>query len=541
MKTVQLTFDFNLPSSNPQEVGEPEFFAQIDEAIKSCNRFSMISEVCQGRALGTTRDYLKESGDAKGTRFSGFLKDKELTKVRAYKLIETADKAEELFGDRAAEVATHLTKPAFAATIEAAPEVQELVKASAIAGNAVTKPMVRLLSDEWDAKTSDLLPENIKARIQSGSIPARKIAPLVRELKKLPDTHAAAIKQELEEAEDPIAELKPLTAQAKSLTKYLDAAGRVAALSSGNANIELALEEALTINSLDIAANLVKQASQLENSAAKFYLAWKRLGDLSDRLYVETGAKTPNLRAMMVCLDRLTSEIVKVAISDDKTVRLQVLDEGSVSKIREQIRREVAAEFNEKIAQLESQLDRQASPSQQEFSNLQQQALEQERDGALSEAADWHNRYAEEKAKIALLEGHISQLNQEIGALSVVGDSELPSETYPAGSLKVSPQILSALQVEIEHLTVENQELQSAVAPEEELLKVFNHNLMQAIGKALNGEGDPAPAAELVAIATGTKLSDKTKNKRLWMKNRLEKIHPGLFSQLIIFANDKTA
>jgi hypothetical protein len=91
--------------------------------------------------------------------------------------------------------------------------------------------------------------------------------------------------------------------------------------------MEMALEEALRVDCLSTAAELVKQATQLEQTVAKLYGTWKRLGNLADRLYVDTGASCPHLRSLLTALELLTGETLEVALDEEgeRTVRLKVL------------------------------------------------------------------------------------------------------------------------------------------------------------------------------------------------------------------------
>jgi hypothetical protein len=51
------------------------------------------------------------------------------------------------------------------------------------------------------------------------------------------------------------------------------------------------------------------------------------LGNLADRLYVDTGASNPHLRSMLACLESLSGETIEVALDDggDRSVRLRVI------------------------------------------------------------------------------------------------------------------------------------------------------------------------------------------------------------------------
>ena len=123
--------------------------------------------------------------------------------------------------------------------------------------------------------------------------------------------------------------VKVMTTEARNLAKYLDAASQVQTLKQSPTDLEMALEEALRLDCLNTAADLVKQATQIEQTVAKLYTTWKRLGNLADRLYVDTGASNPNLRSLLTCLELLTAETIQVQLdeSGEQVVRLKILSE----------------------------------------------------------------------------------------------------------------------------------------------------------------------------------------------------------------------
>ena len=73
--------------------------------------------------------------------------------------------------------------------------------------------------------------------------------------------------------------LKQLTIDARNLAKYLKASNQVQALDKASIDIESALIEAQRVNCLNIAADLVNQASQMEQTIAKLYMNWKRISN----------------------------------------------------------------------------------------------------------------------------------------------------------------------------------------------------------------------------------------------------------------------
>ena len=254
----------------------------------------MQTDIWRGRVLRSIRDREKKGGEGRGAGFLNWLKDRETTKSQAYALIQLANSADTLLADGMLDPDSinKFSKRAFVETANSAPEVQQLVSEAAQKGDRITRKEVKQLSDEWTAMSSELLPDEIKEKASEGSLPARHLAPLVREMEKLPDSHLIEIKREIAESPD-IDTVKMMTTEAKNLAKYLDSAAQVQTLRDKAIDMEMALEEALRLDCINTAADLVKQATTLEQTVGKLYTTWKRMSNVADRLYVETGASNP--------------------------------------------------------------------------------------------------------------------------------------------------------------------------------------------------------------------------------------------------------
>ncbi|AFY77399.1 MAG: hypothetical protein IGR93_05760 [Hydrococcus sp. C42_A2020_068] len=325
-------FDFQLPDPEDEEIQEAEFQQQLDAIWKLCDRFDLQTDIWRGRILRAVRDREKKGGDGRGTGFLNWLKVREITKSQAYALIQLANSADTLLAEGTLDPKSinNFSKRAFLETAKSAPEVQRLIGEAAQKGDRITRREVKQLSDEWTAMSSELLPEEIKEKAAQGSLPPRYLAPLVKEMEKLPDIHLEPIQKEIAESPD-LDTVKHMTSSARSLAKYLDAAAQVQTLKNSPIDLEMALEEALRLDCLNATADLVKQATQLEQTVAKLYTTWKRLGSLSDRLYVDTGASNPNLRSLLTTLEVLTSEVIEVSLDEagDRAVRLRIMTQGN--------------------------------------------------------------------------------------------------------------------------------------------------------------------------------------------------------------------
>lgn len=325
-----IEFNFQLPNPEDEAIEEMDFQQQLDAVWTVCERFDLQTEIWRGRILRAIRDREKKSGDGRGTGFLNWLKQREITKSQAYSLIQLANSADTLLaeGKLNPNSINNFSKRAFVETAKSDPEVQKLVSEAAQNGDHITRREVKELSDQWTAMSSELLPDKVKEKASEGIIPVRNLVPLVKEMEKLPDSHLNVIKKEVAESPD-VDTVKLLTSEARNLAKYLDAAAKVQTFKNRSIDLEMALEEALRLDCLTTTADLVKQATQLEQTVAKLYTTWKRLGSLADRLYVDTGAGNPNLRAMLTCLESLNSEVIEVQLDStgEKIVRLKIMTE----------------------------------------------------------------------------------------------------------------------------------------------------------------------------------------------------------------------
>ncbi|MBD2139070.1 hypothetical protein H6F32_16170 [Anabaena sp. FACHB-1237] len=319
--------DFELPDPEDEGIAESDFLDQLDVAWQVCDRFDLQTEIWRGRILRAIRDREKKGGDGRGTGFLKWLKEREISKTQAYSWIQLANSADTLIEDGKLDpkAVNNFSKRAFVETAKASPEVQQMVSEAAQKGDRITRREVRQLTDEWTAMTSELLPQPIKEKAADNSLPPRYIAPLVKEMEKLPESHQRALQREIEANPD-VDTVKQATSEAKQLAKYLKSAAQVQALVVENVDIEIALEEAQRIGCLSVAADLVNQASQMEQSIAKLYMTWKKINNLADRLYVDTGASTPQLRSLLSCIEPLGSEIMELQLSGatEHTIRLQI-------------------------------------------------------------------------------------------------------------------------------------------------------------------------------------------------------------------------
>lgn len=350
MSPKQFTADISGPDQSVElEVSLPdvesdlsdyEFHQQVDVAWQVCDRFDLQTDIWRGRILRVVRDREKRGGEADsnggaGAGFLNWLKDRDVSKSQAYVLIDLANSADEMLEEGLLETkdVNCFSKRAFMETAQASPEVKQMVSEAARRGDRITRKEVKGLSDDWTAMNSDLIPDSLKEKAADNTIPTRYLAPLVKEMEKLPSSHQQTLRNEVDENPD-VDTLKQVTAEAKYLSRYIEAAANVQSLDPEQIDLELALDEALRVGCLNSAADLVNQATQLEQAAVKLYTAWKRMNKLSDRVYVDSGESTPHLRSLLSALGPLCSELIEVRLGEadsatSRQIRLRMLADGA--------------------------------------------------------------------------------------------------------------------------------------------------------------------------------------------------------------------
>ncbi|WP_415408572.1 hypothetical protein ACLM44_06085 [Synechococcus sp. W2B2] len=309
-----------------------EFLAKLEEAWTVCDKFDLQTEIWRGRILKAVRDREKRGGDGRGAGFLQWLREQEISKTRAYGLIQLAESAEQMLGDGVLEPTSvnQFSKRAFMETSLAEPEVQLMISEAANEGQEITRKQVRRLADKFTAATSPLLPEEIRERTQQNLLPPKAVAPLVRELAKLPEPQQEDLRKVLRD-EPELDRIKDVTHTARWITKATESGEAVRAFQQGELDLEKAMQEAQRLDALGLLADAVGQAHALESAVLKLHTSWRRLGGLQERLWVESGSSTPYLRDVLSALQSLSGATMRVSLGElagGKRVRLQLVEES---------------------------------------------------------------------------------------------------------------------------------------------------------------------------------------------------------------------
>lgn len=328
----QPVLELDLPDPEQDDISTMEFLARLEQAWAVCDRFDLQTEIWRGRILRAVRDREKRGGEGRGAGFLQWLREQEISKTRAYGLIQLAESADDLVGGGMLEQESvnQFSKRAFMETAQASPEVQVMISEAANEGQEITRKQVRRLTDEFTAATSPLLPEEIRQRTQENLLPSKAVAPLVRELAKLPNEQQDDFRKVLQD-EPELDRIKDVTSTARWITKATEAGIAVRAFQQGELNLDKAMQEALRLDALGLLADAVGQAQALEASVLKLHTSWRRLSGLQERLWVESGSSTPYLRDVLTALQSLSGVTMRVSLGElagGKRVRLQIVEES---------------------------------------------------------------------------------------------------------------------------------------------------------------------------------------------------------------------
>jgi hypothetical protein len=333
VSTEAPVLSLDLPDPGQDDISTMEFLARLEEAWAVCDRFDLQTEIWRGRILRAVRDREKRGGEGRGTGFLQWLREREISKTRAYTLIQLADSADNLVGEGLLEPdsVNQFSKRAFLETAQAEPEVQQMITEAANGGLPITRKQVRRLSDDFLAATSPLLPEEIRQRTAENLLPSRAVAPLVKELARLPEEQQDDLRRVLRD-EPELDRVKDVTLTARWLHRAAEASLAVRAFQQGDLDFEKALQEAQRLDALGLLADAVGQAQALENAVLKLHTSWRRLGGLQERLWVESGSSTPHLRELLTALQSLSGSTLRVSLGElagGKRLRLQLVEEAA--------------------------------------------------------------------------------------------------------------------------------------------------------------------------------------------------------------------
>ena len=93
------SLSFDLPDPEQDDLSNIDFIERLENAWSICEQFDLQTEIWRGRILRVVRDREKRGGDGRGTGFLQWLREMEISKSKAYSLIQLADSSDNLVED----------------------------------------------------------------------------------------------------------------------------------------------------------------------------------------------------------------------------------------------------------------------------------------------------------------------------------------------------------------------------------------------------------------------------------------------------------
>jgi len=287
--------EFTLP-----DPADPSFEEQLESAWRVCDRFDLQTDIWRGRLLRSVRNFEKGGGGS----FERWLVTKEISRSRAYRLIELADCADQFLAQHPLQTdqLSHFSKAAFISAAKCEPAVQQQVIAQAQRGERVTQRQVEDFQETWLVAQEDILPEVIRTRVAQASLPARSAAKAAQALSQLPEDDREILCEALVHHPD-LNTLRQVATDAQAISRTLANLSRVQVLTEAALARE-ALGEAARLGVLAQTLDLLQWAARVERSLSQLYTAWQRLGALHDQLQQSPGGHS--LGPLLAALEPLT-------------------------------------------------------------------------------------------------------------------------------------------------------------------------------------------------------------------------------------------
>ena len=83
-------FQLDLPDPDKDGLSNIEFLDRLQQAWTVCEKFDLHTDIWRGRILRVVRDREKRGGQGRGAGFLQWLRDMDISKTRAYSLIQLA-------------------------------------------------------------------------------------------------------------------------------------------------------------------------------------------------------------------------------------------------------------------------------------------------------------------------------------------------------------------------------------------------------------------------------------------------------------------
>lgn len=202
----------------------------------------------------------------------------------------------------------------------------------------LTKPVYKQIESSAKALESNLIPKEIKKKVEEGSLPPSIVAPLVKAIEELPEQE-----QPLVFAGDndfSADNLELITQDIKDIVKINESLAATLTLRDVGLDANALKEQLKRVEAVSLGASFISAMVKVEKLARKLKQAWEKLGHLGERLFVETGVSTPEIRKLLGCADTLTQNVCRIpSVLEDEsfsiTFNIEPIEQKTSSSVLE--------------------------------------------------------------------------------------------------------------------------------------------------------------------------------------------------------------
>lgn len=182
----------------------------------------------------------------------------------------------------------------------------------------LTKPVYRQIESSTKALESSLIPKEIKKKVEEGSLPQSIVAPLVKAIEELPEQEQPLVFADNDDFSADNLEL--ITQDIKDIVKINENLAATLTLRDTDLNANALKEQLKRVEAVSLGASFISAMAKVEKLARKLKQAWEKLGCLGERLFVETGVSTPEIRKLLGYADTLTQNVCRIpSVSEDES------------------------------------------------------------------------------------------------------------------------------------------------------------------------------------------------------------------------------
>ena len=198
-------------------------------------------------------------------------------------------------------------------------EIQEMVllDTTELAKTSLKGPSQREIKryqNEYIASQSSLIPETLKDAVNQQKV-KNKLGSLVAEMEQLEQPQLSLVREELEEtanSPDITKDIDNITTSVKSMKKVSDGIDSLNETFDQKVDRDEVIDESYRLEITEVVASAMKTQKSIVELLTKALAAKQKLSNICERIYLETGASTPETRNLLNILEQYTNNVIEI-------------------------------------------------------------------------------------------------------------------------------------------------------------------------------------------------------------------------------------